>query len=171
MFYVSGGAPDQINFLVPSGLASGPATVIVTNQDGTVSQASTNIAPVSPGIFQLNASGLAAAYVVDATTNTTSNVYQLSGGQIVPLPISIPASDSVFLEIFGTGLRAAPEANVTVTIGTTNVPVTYSGAQGGYEGLDQVNVQLPSSLAGSGDVVVQLTANGIAANPVNITIQ
>ena len=77
----------------------------------------------------------------------------------------------MFLEIFGTGLRAAPEANVTVTIGTTNVPVTYSGAQGGYEGLDQVNVQLPSSLAGSGDVVVQLTANGIAANPVNITIQ
>ena len=171
LFYVSGGSPDQINFLVPAGIASGPATVIVTTQAGTTFQAFTNIASVSPGIFQLNAGGLAAAYVFDATTNTTSNVYQVTDGQIVPLPISIPASDNVFLELFGTGLRAAPQDNVTVTVGTTNVPVTYAGPQGGYEGLDQVNIQLPASLAGSGNVVLQLTANGIAANPVNITIQ
>jgi uncharacterized protein (TIGR03437 family) len=171
ILFVSGGAPDQVNFLVPSDLAAGPATVIVTAQDGTISQGTTNIAPVSPGMFQLNASGLAAAYVFDATTNTTSNVYQLSGGQIVPLPISIPASDSVFLELFGTGLRAAAQANVTVAIGTTNVAVSYAGAQGSYEGLDQVNVALPPSLQGSGDVVVQVTANGIAANPVHVTIQ
>jgi uncharacterized protein (TIGR03437 family) len=34
-----------------------------------------------------------------------------------------------------------------------------------------VNVQLPASLAGKGNVTIQLTANGLAANPVNITIQ
>lgn len=171
LFFVSGGAPDQVNFLVPSDMASGPATVIVTAQDGTVSQGSTNIVPVSPGMFELNSSGLAAAFVFDATTNTLSNVYQVSGGQIVPNPISLPASDNVFLELFGTGLRAAGQSNVSVVIGTTNVTVSYAGAQGSYEGLDQVNVALPSSLAGSGDVVVQLTANGIAANPVHVTIQ
>jgi uncharacterized protein (TIGR03437 family) len=38
-------------------------------------------------------------------------------------------------------------------------------------GLDQVNVQLPSSLAGKGNVTILLTASGLAANPVNITIQ
>ena len=70
-----------------------------------------------------------------------------------------------------TGLRAAGTANVSVTVGTTNVDVSYAGAQGTYQGEDQVNVALPASLAGSGDVAVQLTANGIAANPVRVTIQ
>ena len=35
------------------------------------------------------------------------------------------------------------------------MPVSYAGAQGQYPGLDQVNLQLPSSLAGSGDTVIQ----------------
>ena len=35
------------------------------------------------------------------------------------------------------------------------MPVTYAGTQGRYPGLDQVNLQLPSSLAGRGDTVIQ----------------
>jgi uncharacterized protein (TIGR03437 family) len=38
------------------------------------------------------------------------------------------------------------------------------------DGLDQINVLLPSALAGSGDVSVVLTAAGIAANSVHVTI-
>jgi hypothetical protein len=34
-----------------------------------------------------------------------------------------------------------------------------------------VNILLPHSLAGAGNVTVQVTASGIAANPVQITIQ
>jgi hypothetical protein len=34
-----------------------------------------------------------------------------------------------------------------------------------------VNVLIPASLAGKGNVNVQLAANGINANPVQITIQ
>jgi hypothetical protein len=34
-----------------------------------------------------------------------------------------------------------------------------------------VNVQLPASLAGKGNVTIQVTANGIAANAVNVTIE
>jgi uncharacterized protein (TIGR03437 family) len=36
---------------------------------------------------------------------------------------------------------------------------------------DQVNVQLPATLAGSGTVAVQLTASGIAANTVQVAIK
>jgi len=45
----------------------------------------------------------------------------------------------------------------------------HAGLQGGFVGLDQVNVLLPSSLAGSGDVTIQYAANGQAANPVSLT--
>jgi uncharacterized protein (TIGR03437 family) len=48
--------------------------------------------------------------------------------------------------------------------------VLYAGSAG-YAGVDQVNVQLPASLAGSGTVALQLTASGIAANTVQIAIQ
>ena len=47
----------------------------------------------------------------------------------------------------------------------------FAGSQGGFAGLDQANVLLPASFAGKGNVTIQLTANGLAANPVNITIQ
>jgi uncharacterized protein (TIGR03437 family) len=60
---------------------------------------------------------------------------------------------------------------VKVSIGGSSVPVTFAGSQEGFVALDQANVQLPASLAGKGSVTIQLTANGLAANPVNITIQ
>jgi uncharacterized protein (TIGR03437 family) len=49
--------------------------------------------------------------------------------------------------------------------------VLFAGPGGGVPGLDQVNVAIPKSLAGAGNVTVQVTASGIAANPVQITIQ
>jgi uncharacterized protein (TIGR03437 family) len=48
--------------------------------------------------------------------------------------------------------------------------VLYAGTQNLFAGLDQVNVLLPSSLAGKGTVEVQLTANGVAANAVQIVV-
>jgi len=81
------------------------------------------------------------------------------------------ATDSVYLILYGTGLDAATVSKVTVAVNGVNAPVLYVGPGGGFPGLDQVNIQLPVSLAGKGDVNVQLTAAGVAANPVQITIQ
>ena len=49
--------------------------------------------------------------------------------------------------------------------------MAYSGAQGTLPGLDQVNVQIPTSLRGAGTVTLQLTVDGVAANPVTVAIQ
>ena len=73
--------------------------------------------------------------------------------------------------IFGTGFQAAGSSGVNVSIDGSSVPVKYAGPQGGFVGLDQANVLLPASLAGKGNVSIQLTANGLVANGVNITIQ
>jgi uncharacterized protein (TIGR03437 family) len=91
---------------------------------------------------------------------------------VVAIPVSLGSStDKPYLFIFGTGLQDAGTAGVTVTVGGISVPVSYAGPQGGFVGLDQVNAQLPASLAGSGNVTIQVTASGIAANAVNITFK
>jgi uncharacterized protein (TIGR03437 family) len=42
--------------------------------------------------------------------------------------------------------------------------VTFAGAQGGYAGLDQVDVNLAASVKGRGQLVVTVTVNGQATN-------
>ena len=164
-----------MNFEVPPGLATGPAIVTITSGDGTQSAASVQVASVAPGIFEQNSGGLAAAYVILYHADGSQTVepdYTLKGGAVVASPVSLGSStDQAYLFIFGTGLQDAGTAGVKVSVGGTDVPVPFAGAQGGFVGLDQVNVQLPRSLAGKGNVTIQVTANGIAANATNITIQ
>ena len=171
LFYVS---PTQINCEIPDGTAAGAATVTIANANGTSQTGAIQVGSVSPGLFELNASGLAAAWVLPFVSGVGQNpqaVYQLSSNNVVPLPISLgPPSEEVYLELFGTGIRNAK--NVTVTVGGAGVPVLYSGAAPGFAGEDQVNIgPLPQSLAGQASVNILLTADGQAANTVNVTIQ
>ena len=172
LLYVS---PTQVNFEVPPGLATGPAQVMVNSGDGTETLGTVQVAPVAPGLFALNSSGLAAAYVIlyhADGTQTLEQVYTVSSGAVVATPVSLgSSSDQAYLFLFGTGFQAAGTAGVKVSIDGSVVPVSFAGSQGGFVGLDQANVELPPSLAGKGNVTIQLTANGIAANAVNITIQ
>lgn len=60
---------------------------------------------------------------------------------------------------------------VTATVGGVTAQVSFAGAQGQCEGLDQLNLPLPKSLRGSGDVDVTLTVDGLMANTVRIRIK
>jgi uncharacterized protein (TIGR03437 family) len=171
LFYVS---PSQINFEIPTGTVTGTATVTIQNQNGTIQSTTIQIGGVSPGIFELNGSGLAAAWVlpvISGTQQPLQPVYQVVAGGVVPLPISLgPSSEEVYLEIYGTGIRGA--TSVAVTVGGLSVPVVYAGAAPGYAGEDQVNIgPLPQALAGAGSVNILLSADGQTANKVNVTIQ
>jgi uncharacterized protein (TIGR03437 family) len=166
----------QVNFLLPAGVAAGSAQFTIVSGDGTQSSATEQIAAVAPGLFTLNGANLAAANVILFSTDgrqQVQTVYSVNGaGGIVAKPIDLGSdSDLAYLSLFGTGLRAAGTAGVKVTVGTTDAPVQFAGPQGSFAGLDQVNVLLPHSLKGSGDVTLQLTAAGLQANPVRLTIQ
>ncbi|MBV8842561.1 MAG: hypothetical protein JO307_07100 [Bryobacterales bacterium] len=171
LYYVS---PNEIGYYVPTGVATGTAKVTVSS-NGSSQTGSVQIANAAPGLFTINSSGLAAAYVlrVSGTTQTYESVFSLNNsGAIVAAPINMgAATDNVYLSLYGTGISGAGASGVQVTINGVNAPITFSGPQGLTPGLDQVNVQIPQSLAGKGNVNVQLTAGGVAANPVQITIQ
>ena len=168
-------SPTQLNAVVPHELSAGPATVTVRASDGVTSQGSGVVALVAPGIFAVDGNSLAAAIAVKTAADgsqTSASTAQCSASGCSALPIDLgAASDSVSLVLFGTGIRGASPGNIAVTIGGVSVPVTYSGAQPQYPGLDQVNVTLPRSLAGSGTVVVEMSAGAKSANSVTVAIR
>ncbi len=90
-----------------------------------------------------------------------------------PTPIDLSSSaDFVFLVLYGSGIRLRSSLDaVSVMVGGVNAQVLYAGPQGTYEGVDQVNVLLPRSLAGRGLVDVVLTFDGRIANAVQIFVR
>ncbi len=162
LLYVS---PSQVNFLVPEGIAAGSGTLTLATFGREASMA-VQLATAAPGLFLSNAAtGLVAAYAIRVKADQSQAVEELTA----PLDLG-PATDTVHLSLYGTGIRNA--SNVTVTVGGQPVAVGYKGAQGTWPGLDQVNVgPLPRSLAGRGRVTVVLNAGGQTANPVQFAIK
>jgi uncharacterized protein (TIGR03437 family) len=168
-------SPNQVTFEVPSTVAAGTASVSVTASGSTQTASNVVIAPVAPAVFTVNGNGLAAAFAVRVSASgaqTVEPAYALNPqGSFSAAPINMgSATDKVYLAIYATGVQAAGLANVTVTVNGINTPVLFAG-NAGYAGVDQINVQLPASLAGSGTVALQVTAAGILANTVQIAIQ
>jgi uncharacterized protein (TIGR03437 family) len=172
LFYVS---PDQVDFEVPATVATGLAKVVVDSNGVNQTAANVQISAVAPALFTLNNSGLAASYALRVSAGGTQTVEQVysqdNTGLISANPINLGSStDQAYLILYGTGFDTAGTSNVMATVNGVNAPVLYAGP-GGSAGLDQVNILLPASLAGSGNVNVQLTAAGVVANPVQVTIQ
>ena len=69
----------------------------------------------------------------------------------------------------GTGFRSRSALTaVSVKIGGAVSQVVFAGAQGLLVGVDQANIRLVRSLAGRGEVDVELTVDGWKANAVRI---
>jgi uncharacterized protein (TIGR03437 family) len=167
---------EQVTFLAPAGVASGLAQVTVTTPAGSQTASNIQIGAVAPGLFTLNNAGLAAGYAVLVTADGTQTFQQIysvdAAGAVVASPINMGSStDQVYLSLFGTGLQAAGASAVQISIGGVAVPALYAGPQESFVGLDQVNLPVPVSLTGKGSVNIQLSAAGIASNPVQVTIQ
>ena len=176
LFYIS---PTQINFQIPAGLANGVGTATVNLYNQIVGRGVVVITNISPGLFTVNQTGegFAAANVQRIKPDGT-NIYQpttqynSTTNKFVGIPINVSPSDSVYLNLYGTGIRGRSDlANVKATVGGVDVPVSYAGAHGSYIGVDQINVLLPSTLAGKGEVEVVLTVDAQIANTVKISIQ
>jgi uncharacterized protein (TIGR03437 family) len=171
LYFVSA---NQINFLVPAATALGLATVAV---NGSLSSkpltAQVQIAAVAPELFTVG-SGIAAAYadqVAPGGTQTAVPVFTDQSGNIAPAPIDLTQPGAVYLTLFGTGFDATGAGSVVATVQGVSVPVTYAGPQGSFPGLDQMNLLLPSSLAGAGVASVYVSVAGQSSNIVFVTIQ
>ena len=177
LFYVSF---SQVNYLVPLGTALGTATVTITSSDGSLSIGTVQITAVAPGLFTANTDGQGppaadVSRVKGDGTQSFEKPARLDTVQhkYVTIPIDLgPTTDQVFLFLYGTGIRGRSSLSaVSVKIGSTPVQVLYAGPQPEYVGLDQVNIVIPRSLIGSGEVDLVLTVDSKTANTVKINIK
>jgi uncharacterized protein (TIGR03437 family) len=173
LYYVS---PNQASFLIPSGVATGAAAVTVTRGAAKALTGQLTVAAVSPGLYAANGNGAgvaAATYVKASAPAVSAAAFQCAAGvalSCLSAPISLaPAADTVYVTLYGTGIRGAQK--VQVFVAGQSVPVLFAGAQGQYQGLDQLNITLPSTLAGAGEASVYVVADGKTSNMTTIRIQ
>jgi uncharacterized protein (TIGR03437 family) len=166
--------PSQINFVVPSSLASGFYTVNAQDADGNVIAAGPIwVNAVSPAFFSILPGpnpanprvGWAAGWAQDGP-EITSGLYNASAGTGNPIAVG---GGNTFLALAATGVRYATD--LQAAINGESVPVIGVPSPL-YEGIDQVNVgPIPPSFAGSGTVQVVLTAGGMQSNAVAVVLQ
>jgi uncharacterized protein (TIGR03437 family) len=171
LFFVS---PTQVNFQIPASAASGLATVTVRSQAGRTSQSVIEIVETAPSLFSADASGqgFAAGVLMRVKGDNVSyeplTKYDHTQNAHQAIPIRFGSEDEqLFLILFGTGLRNRNGA-VTARLGNTDLPVLYAGAQGEMAGLDQLNLAIPRTLIGSGEVELSVIADEKAANHLRV---
>ena len=161
----------------------GAATLTLSEGVGPTARTASGtfmVAPVAPGLFSVDASGqgLASAVALRVRADGSQSYeaivrYDPMQAKFVaiPLDVSNPA-EQVFLITYGTGIRGRSAlAAVTATVGGRAVEVVYAGAQPDLAGLDQVNLRLPTTLAGAGEVNLVLKVDGKTANAVKLSLK
>ena len=176
LYYVSAG---EVNFYLPDQVALGPAVVSVYRDGFLVARGNLTVQPVAPAIFTANASGMGVAAAtydqVVGSTQTFFNAFQCTGGvgTCSPAPINISDPNTqTYVILYGTGIRNRGGLDAVVaTAGGQKLTPEYAGAQGAFVGLDQVNLLIPKTLAGSGLVTLEISVDGQSTNPVQLLFQ
>jgi hypothetical protein len=177
LYYVS---PSQINFVVPLVSQYGSLNVVVGSGAQTTATCTAKVAPTAPAVFTTDASGTGFGAILNAIdfTQPPFNLTTVTqaAGQVTTI-----------VAVFGTGFRFAGGTAVSSQSGdvsghvtaqvsnpsgiTWTLPVSYAGPAPGYEGLDQINVQLMPNLDTTSDLKLTIFADSTPSNSVYLWLQ
>lgn len=175
LFFAS---PGQVNFQIPAGTELGIATITINNGIGKIASGEVIITAIKPAIFTANSdgSGIIAANALRVLNKTKAQVFEPLVRyddilkRFVGVPVLLPGftenSDSLYLILYGTGIRGrtAPD-QVRVYIGGVGFNVDYAGAHCCFVGVDQINVRLfDTNSIPRGEVDVRLEVDGKLSN-------
>jgi uncharacterized protein (TIGR03437 family) len=169
LYFVGDSPSEGINFVMPVGLSTGVATVVVNDQrnnSGTVFRGFVNIPAAQPDIFTSTNDAGGIAMVCNVTNPAVSGC--------VMGPFKVTSDDGTGtqvptkLEIWVTGARfaAAAETKVSFVNGSTTTDIVPTSVRPNTSmfGFDLISITLPASLAGSAPIdyklIVTVTKNG-----------
>jgi uncharacterized protein (TIGR03437 family) len=166
----------QIDIQIPSELSAPQQIPVVLSVNNALTLPVTlNLVPAAPGVLSANdgptppsvqnRAHLIAQHSADFSLVSSSNPAK-PGEYLVMYLVGMGATDPAVAS--GTQTPASPLAKVTnqptVTVGSQAATVAFAGLTPGFVGLYQINFQVPASVA-SGVVEVDVTQNGVSANP------
>ena len=159
--YSVGNTSKQINFVMPIGLGPGLGTVAINVLDSgantdTLHRGFVQIVLAQPDIFTStdDAGGRAAAF------NITNPGARLSEPFNVTSPDAGGTSVATIIELSVTGVRNAVRSEINITVGTTGIAgdqIISVQPNPEMPGFDIITFTLPASLAGAGDVPIQVS--------------
>jgi uncharacterized protein (TIGR03437 family) len=167
--------PGQINLQVPENVPDGAAVFTITDSTGASRTGTVSINRTGPGIFTADSTGTGTAAGFSTKDGLTLQSLLNPNGTERPVDPGTRTSPT-FLVLFGTGIgNAIPNTDnvasaVTATIQGVPATVTFAGKLRSLPGLDQLNIIIPSQLAGLGRLRVRLVVNGQPSNFTTFTI-
>jgi len=150
IFYAS---PDEVIFLLPSGIVAGKVEVVATNSEGFKSTAEAIVSNTAPGIFTETGNGRGQGVILNAVTLTHG-------------PFD-PTDDQLRLSVFVTGVANATK--VTANLGGVEAPVEAVHTSS-LPGLEEVHIQVSKQQRGFGLTNLVISADGVASNSVNLEL-
>jgi uncharacterized protein (TIGR03437 family) len=181
-------SPWGIKFYMPTDVPQGVSEIIVSSQDGYVSQGFVMVLKGGSRILTLDDTDNGSAVAANGHKQTTANFQ-------VTTPENFGSDKRTRLTFFATGISGsalnsnpnndvnlngvirpnfAESVSVEAQLSSGQVislPVEFAGAQGVLPGVDQVNVVLSSSLQSAGNVKLTLVVNGQRSNGPRIFIR
>jgi large repetitive protein len=172
LLYVSA---TQVNFIVPADTPAGPATLTLSGAGFSAllgpAKVSITIANVSPAlapvgqVIRVHSNSVAESPVLTANFDAGSQTWLP-----VPIPFGQSSTDTLYLVLYGTGFRHA-HGSTTCSANGQALNVQYSGAQGAFPALDQINAVVPASLQSAGQVLLSCSVDGQTSNPMTLVFQ
>jgi hypothetical protein len=169
LYFVGGTPAGGIQFVVPVGVSTGVASVVINNR-GTVFRGFVQIVPSQPDLVTSTHDAGGLAYACNITNTATAGMGCIMG----PFKVTSPDKDGnlgpTVLELHLTGARfaLASETKVSFINGTTTTDITPTSVRPNLNmfGEDQIIIVLPATLAGMAPIdykiVVTVTKGGSA---------
>lgn len=144
LLYVS---PNQINFLVPAGMAAGPTDLRVTLEARSGPTVPLVLGEVSPALFMADPEFAVTQWqdgvVILYATGLGRTVPATLSGQLVKVAAQIEKLESFRVEI--AGVELPPDA------------ILYAGSAPGFAGLYQINVRVPEHLPHDPEIRISIS--------------
>jgi uncharacterized protein (TIGR03437 family) len=164
----------QVNYVVPPESATGPAKMTVVRADGSSNVSNITVADFAPGFWtgvscRGPALGFAKQVFADGRTISTK-LSECKGVECHTLPIPVADGARTTIQLVASGFRyAASAADIEVMVGGVRVPVVSYGPAAD-EGVDQVTVEIPTSLRNLGEADLICHVKGRVSNAVQVHI-
>ena len=161
LLYVS---PSQINYQVPENTSIGDVEVVIERNTGVKFRETIKVKNSAFSAFSFDATGNGAGAILDGRTFKQG-----------PHEILTTNGEPTILALFGTGLselssRDSVNRRLHVFVGGIEAKVHYAGPQNFFAGLDQINFELPPSVADHGTLPIVVKVDDVPTNSVTVDL-